>query len=65
MGRQLQVVFFRNVNDRLRADRAFEMDVDLGFGDVVVFRVEVFHKQILLRRSCLKRDFSIIVTLKT
>ncbi len=44
--RQLQFVFFRNVNDRLRADRAFEVTVDFGLGDVVVFGVEVFHDEI-------------------
>lgn len=35
------------INDRLRADGSFEMQVYFGFGDGVVLRVEVFHNNLL------------------
>jgi hypothetical protein len=41
--RQIKIILFGHVDDRLRADRAFEMDVDFGLGNSVVFWVEVFH----------------------
>ncbi len=41
--RQLQVVFFGDINDRLRTDRAFEMNMNFRFWDIVVFGVEVLH----------------------
>ncbi len=44
IGRQFQIVFFGNINDRLCADRPFEMAVDFRLGDIVVFWVEVFHE---------------------
>lgn len=36
------MVFLRDVDDCLRADRTLKMAVDLGLGNVVVFGVEVF-----------------------
>jgi hypothetical protein len=56
----LQVIRFGDIYDRLCADRAFEMDVNLGLGDGIVLWVEVFHGQSFLpqRAQGTQRDLS-------
>jgi hypothetical protein len=44
VGRQSQIVFSCDIDDRLRTDRTLAVTVDLGLRDIVVFGVEVFHK---------------------
>jgi hypothetical protein len=44
----------RDINNGLRANGAFKMTMDFGFGNVVILRIKVFHGSPLeVRRTLL------------